>query len=68
MRDYNNNKYYIYDVDIALNSNSVFLNGNSVSNSISLKNVDTSIPEQVNINKNRLELAVAKATGSKTTY
>ncbi|MBU3830890.1 MAG: leucine-rich repeat domain-containing protein [Candidatus Ureaplasma intestinipullorum] len=67
-RDYNNNKYYIYDVDIALNSNSVFLNGNSVSNSISLKNVDTSIPEQVNINKNILELEVAKVTGSKDAY
>ena len=67
-RESENNKYYIYDVDIALNSNSVFLNGNSVSNSISLKNVDTSIPEQVNINKNTLELAVAKVTGSKADY
>ena len=67
-RDYNSNKYYIYDVDIALNSDSVFLNGNSVSNSISLKNVDTSIPEQVNINKNTLELEVAKVTGSKADY
>ena len=67
-RESNGNKYNIYNVDIALNSNSVFLNGNSVSNSISLKNVDTSIPETVNINKNILEVAVANATGSKAAY
>ena len=67
-RESNGNQYYIYDVNIALNSDSVFLNGNSISNSISLKNVDTSIPEQVAINKNRLELAVAQITGSKTAY
>ena len=67
-RESNGNKYNIYNVDIALNSNSVFLNGNSVSNSISLKNVDTSIPQTVNINKNILEVAVANATGSKADY
>ena len=67
-RESDGNKYNIYNVDIALNSNYVFLNGNSVSNSISLKNVDTSIPETVNINKNILEVAVANATRSKADY
>lgn len=67
-REYENNRYYIYNVDVILNSDSVFLNGNSISNSISLKNVDTSVPKQININKNKLELAIAKLTSSKTAY
>lgn len=67
-REIENNRYYIYNVDIGLNSDSIFLEGNSILNSISLKNVDTSVPRQVNINKNKLELAVAQVTGNKTDY